>query len=45
VISERIAATGQDMVPAGPEDLAATVKAQVEQTAVIARILGLARKN
>jgi tripartite-type tricarboxylate transporter receptor subunit TctC len=45
VISQRIAATGQDMVPAGPEELAATIKAQTEKTAAVAKVLGLARKN
>lgn len=45
VISQRIAATGQDMVPAGPEELAATIKAQSEKTAAVAKVLGLARKN
>jgi tripartite-type tricarboxylate transporter receptor subunit TctC len=45
VISQRIAATGQDMVPAGPEELAATIKAQTEKTAAVAKVLGLTRKN
>ncbi len=45
VISQRIAATGQDMVPAGPEELAATIKAQTEKTAAVAKVLGLVRKN
>ena len=45
VIAERIAATGQDMVPAGPEELAATIKAQTEKTAAVAKILGMARKD
>ena len=39
VIAERIAATGQDMVPAGPEELAATIKAQTEKTAAVAKML------
>lgn len=45
VIAERIAATGQDMVPAGPDELAATIKAQVEKTAAVAKVLGMVRKN
>jgi len=45
VIAQRIAATGQDMVPAGPEELAATIKAQTEKTATVAKVLGLARKD
>jgi tripartite-type tricarboxylate transporter receptor subunit TctC len=45
VISERIAATGQDMVPAGPEELAQTLKAQADQAERVAKILGLQRKN
>ncbi|MFL6572191.1 MAG: hypothetical protein ACJ8G4_10590, partial [Burkholderiales bacterium] len=45
VIAQRIAATGQDMVPAGPEELAATIKAQTEKTATVARVLGLARRD
>jgi tripartite-type tricarboxylate transporter receptor subunit TctC len=44
-ISERIAATGQDMVPAGPEELAATLKQQTARAAAVAKILGLQRKN
>jgi tripartite-type tricarboxylate transporter receptor subunit TctC len=42
-MSERIAATGQDMVPAGPDELAQTLKAQAEQAAAVAKILGLKR--
>jgi tripartite-type tricarboxylate transporter receptor subunit TctC len=44
-IAERIAATGQDMVPAGPEELAETVKEQAAKTAAVAKVLGLQRKN
>ena len=44
-ISERIAATGQDMVPAGPDELAQTLKRQAEQAAAVAKILGLQRKS
>ena len=42
-MSERIAATGQDMVPAGPDELAQTLRAQAEQAAAVAKILGLRR--
>ena len=45
VISERIAATGQDMVLAGPDEMAQTLKAQAEQAARVAQVLGLQRKN
>jgi tripartite-type tricarboxylate transporter receptor subunit TctC len=45
VISQRIAATGQDMVPAGPDEMAQTLKMQAEQAARVARTLGLPRKN
>jgi tripartite-type tricarboxylate transporter receptor subunit TctC len=44
-ISERISATGQDMVPGGPEDLAQTTKQQAARAAEIAKVLGLQRKN
>jgi tripartite-type tricarboxylate transporter receptor subunit TctC len=44
-MSERIAATGQDMVPAGPEELAQTLKQQTEQAATVAKVLGMQRKN
>jgi tripartite-type tricarboxylate transporter receptor subunit TctC len=44
-ISQRIAATGQDMVPAGPEELAQTLKQQAAQAAAVAKVLGLQRKN
>jgi tripartite-type tricarboxylate transporter receptor subunit TctC len=44
-ISQRIAATGQDMVLAGPDELAQTLKAQAEQAARVAQVLGLQRKN
>jgi hypothetical protein len=44
-ISQRIAATGQDMVPAGPEELAATLKQQAANAAGVAKVLGLQRKN
>jgi tripartite-type tricarboxylate transporter receptor subunit TctC len=44
-ISQRIAATGQDMVPAGPEELAATLKQQAANAAAVAKVLGLQRKN
>ncbi len=43
VTSERIAATGQDMVPAGPDELAQTLKAQADQAARVAAVLGLKR--
>jgi tripartite-type tricarboxylate transporter receptor subunit TctC len=44
-ISERIAATGQDMVPAGPDEMVQTLKQQSEKTAAVAKVLGLPRKN
>jgi tripartite-type tricarboxylate transporter receptor subunit TctC len=44
-ISERIASSGQDMVPGGPEELAQTLKAQSAKTAATAKILGLQPKN
>ena len=44
-ISQRIAATGQDMVPAGPEELAETIKQQTTKTAAVAAVLGMQRKN
>lgn len=44
-ITQRIAATGQAMDPAGPEQLAETVKQQTVTTATVAAILGMARKN
>ena len=44
-ISERIAATGQDMVPAGPDELAATIKEQGAKAAAVAKVLGMPRKN
>ena len=44
-IAQRIAATGQDMVPAGPEELAETLKQQAAAAAAVAKVLGLERKN
>jgi tripartite-type tricarboxylate transporter receptor subunit TctC len=44
-ISARITASGQDMVPAGPEELTQTLKSQSEKTAAVAKILGMGRKN
>jgi tripartite-type tricarboxylate transporter receptor subunit TctC len=44
-ISRRIAATGQDMVPAGPEELDRTLKQQAAAAAGVAKVLGLERKN
>ena len=44
-ISERIAATGQDMVPAGPEELAATLKQLNRAGGGGGKDLGLQRKN
>jgi tripartite-type tricarboxylate transporter receptor subunit TctC len=44
-ISPRIAATGQDMVPAGPEELAETIRQQTAKTAAVAAVLGMQRKN
>jgi tripartite-type tricarboxylate transporter receptor subunit TctC len=44
-VSERIAATGQDMVPAGPDELLQTIKQQAAAAEAIAKILGLKRKN
>ena len=44
-ISQRIAATGQDMVPAGPDELAETLKQQAAAAATVAKVLGLQRKN
>jgi tripartite-type tricarboxylate transporter receptor subunit TctC len=45
VISKRIAATGQDMVPAGPDELAATLKEQAVKAETVAKILGMQRKS
>lgn len=45
LISERITATGQDMVAAGTEELAQTLKAQADQAAKVAQVLGMQRKN
>ena len=42
-MAERIAANGQDMVPAGPDELAQTLKAQADQAAKVAAVLGLKR--
>ena len=44
-ISERIASTGQDMVPGGPDELAQTIKQQAAGAAATAKVLGLQRKN
>lgn len=44
-ISQKIAATGQDMVPAGPEELAATLKQQADQAASVAKVLGMQPKG
>lgn len=44
-ISQRIAATGQDMVPAGPEELEKTVRQQDANAAAVAKVLGLQRRN
>jgi tripartite-type tricarboxylate transporter receptor subunit TctC len=44
-ISQRITLTGQAMDPAGPDELAATVKQQAATTATIATVLGMTRKN
>jgi tripartite-type tricarboxylate transporter receptor subunit TctC len=44
-IAPKIAATGQDMVPAGPEELAQTLKQQAEQAAAVAKVLGLQSKS
>jgi tripartite-type tricarboxylate transporter receptor subunit TctC len=44
-ISQRIAATGQDMVPAGPEELAETLKEQAAKAAAVAKALGMERKS
>ena len=43
-ITAKISATGQDVRPGGPEELAATLKAQSANTAAVARILGMQRK-
>jgi tripartite-type tricarboxylate transporter receptor subunit TctC len=45
LISKRIAATGQDMVPAGPEELAETLRGQAMKAAAVAKVLGLQRKS
>jgi tripartite-type tricarboxylate transporter receptor subunit TctC len=44
-IAERIISTGQDMVPAGPEELAETLRQQAAKAAAVAKIVGLQRKN
>lgn len=44
-VAERITATGQDVVPAGPEELARTLEEQTTKAATVARIVGLQRKN
>ncbi len=43
-ITAKISATGQDVRPGGPDELAATLKAQSANTAAVARILGMQRK-
>jgi tripartite-type tricarboxylate transporter receptor subunit TctC len=44
-IVERISQSGQDVVPGGPDVLAATIKRQVQATENIAKVLGLQKKN
>ena len=44
-IAVRITATGQDMVPAGPEELAQTLTRQTAKAAEVAQIVGLQRKK
>jgi tripartite-type tricarboxylate transporter receptor subunit TctC len=44
-IAERISATGQDMVPAGPEELAQTLAQQAANAAAVAQVLGMQPKN
>ncbi len=43
-IVARIESTGQDVRPGGPEALAATIKQQSENTAAVAKILGMEKK-
>ena len=44
-IAAKISSTGQDIRPGGPEELAATLKQQVANTAAVAKILGMTAKN
>ncbi len=44
-VAERILKSGQDVVPGGPDTLAATIKRQVQATEGTAKILGLQKKN
>ncbi len=41
IIAERIGATGQDIIPGGPDDLATTLKQQSVNMTAIAKILGM----
>ena len=45
VFVERIASTGQDIRPGGPDELAAILKQQLVSTAATAKILGMVAKN
>jgi tripartite-type tricarboxylate transporter receptor subunit TctC len=44
-ISQKIAASGQDVKTGGPEDMARTLKQQAMRAAEIAKILGMTAKN
>jgi tripartite-type tricarboxylate transporter receptor subunit TctC len=44
-IRERVALTGQDVVPSGPDDLATLVKQQSAKADGIAQILGLRKAD
>lgn len=43
-VSSKIASSGQDVRPGGPEELMATLKQQSERTAAVAKILGMEAK-
>jgi tripartite-type tricarboxylate transporter receptor subunit TctC len=44
-ISQRIAASGQDVKTGGPEDMARTLQQQARRAAEIAKVLGMTAKN
>jgi len=44
-IAAKITSTGQDIRTGGPDELAATIKQQVANTAAVAKILGMTAKN
>ena len=45
VATQRIVASGQDMNPGGPAELAATLKQQANSIATVAKVLGMERKK